>query len=119
MNRRTGLIDKKLIEDANDVAKNVKTLVKHNTELLDLVCFMRKMLDDCMITKNGMTEQIDFSNKKLDRAFTIMMEVQHEKDILKELKRQEKTDNLHVEGVIAFDGGSEPTIDAFYDEEEI
>jgi hypothetical protein len=59
-----------------------------------------------MISKDGMTEQIDFSNKKLDRAFTIMMELQHEKDLLKELKRQEKTDNLHVEGVITFDGGS-------------
>ena len=111
--------NKQIIEEANDLAKGVKMIVKQNKELIDLVCFMRKMLDDCMITKNGMTEQIDFSNKKLDRAFNIMMEVQHEKDILKELKRQEKTDNLRVEGVLAFDEGSEPTIDAFYGDEEV
>jgi len=110
---------KKLIEDANDVAKGVKTLVKHNTELLDLVCFMRKMLDDCMINKNGITEQIDFSHKKLDRAFTIMMEVEHEKAMIKEAKRLEKTDNLHVEGIIAFNDSPAPTIDDFYGDEEI
>lgn len=111
--------NKQIIEEANDLAKGVKMIVKQNKELIDLVCFMRKMLDDCMINKNGMTEQIDFSNKKLDRAFTIMMEEQHEKDILKELKRQEKTDNLHVEGIIAFNDSPEPTIDDFYGDEEI
>ena len=111
--------NKKMIEEANDLAKGVKRIVKENKELIDLVCYMRKMLDDCVISKNGITESIDWSSKKLEKAFNIMMEVEHEKDMIKEAKRQEKTDNLHVEGIIAFNDSPAPTIDDFYGDEEI
>ena len=101
-----------MIENATSLAKGVKTLVKENKELAGLVFHMRGLLEDCM-RSNG--EPIDYSNKKLERAFVIMMEIQHEKDLAKE----KKNDNLHVQGGIAFGNESEPSIDEFYGDEEI
>ena len=40
--------NKELVENTNNVAKAVKSLVKDNKELLDLVCYMRKLLDECL-----------------------------------------------------------------------
>ena len=79
--------NKELIENTNNVAKAVKSLVKDNKELTDLVCYMRKLLDDCL-HENSEGDLVTLTNddKKLSRAFEIMMLVQHEKDLAKEVK---------------------------------
>lgn len=83
--------NKELVENTNNVAKAVKSLVKDNKELLDLVCYMRKLLDECL-HENSEGDLIMLTNddKKLSRAFEIMMLVQHEKDLEKERKEQLK-----------------------------
>jgi hypothetical protein len=112
--------NKQLVEEATDLAKGVKVLVKDLKEMTDLVCHMRKMLETCMVEKNGIYEMVDYDSKKLVRAFEIMMEVQHEKDLLRELKQQGKTENLHVEGEpYVYDVQDSPTIDDFYGDEEV
>lgn len=111
--------NKQLVEEATNLAKGVKALVKDLKEMTDLVCHMRQMLDTCMVEEDGIYDVIDYDNKKLVRAFEIMMEVQHEKDLLRELKRQSKDNNLHVEGDIVLDEDVTPTIDAFYGDEEV
>tara|TARA_Y100000310_G_scaffold286980_1_gene311575 strand:- start:57 stop:344 length:288 start_codon:yes stop_codon:yes gene_type:complete len=79
--------NKELIENTNNVAKAVKSLVKDNKELTDLVCYMRKLLDNCLLqTNDGDLVEMTNDDKKLSRAFEIMMLVQHEKDIAKEKK---------------------------------
>ncbi len=83
--------NKELIENTNNVAKAVKSLVKDNKELLDLVCYMRKLLDECLHeNKEGDLVMLTNDDKKLSRAFEIMMLVQHEKDLEKERKEQLK-----------------------------
>ena len=83
--------NKELIENTNNVAKAVKSLVKDNKELLDLVCYMRKLLDECLHeNKEGDLVMLTNDDKKLSRAFEIMMLVQHEKDLEKEKKEQLK-----------------------------
>ena len=79
--------NKELIENTNNVAKAVKSLVKDNKELIDLVCYMRKLLDNCLLqTNDGDLVEMTNDDKKLSRAFEIMMLVQHEKDLAKEKK---------------------------------
>lgn len=79
--------NKELIENTNNVAKAVKSLVKDNKELTDLVCYMRKLLDNCLLqTNDGDLVEMTNDDKKLSRAFEIMMLVQHEKDLAKEKK---------------------------------
>ena len=83
--------NKELVENTNNVAKAVKTLVKDNKELTDLVCYMRKLLDECLHeNKEGDLVMLTNDDKKLSRAFEIMMLVQHEKDLEKERKEQLK-----------------------------
>ena len=83
--------NKELIENTNNVAKAVKSLVKDNKELLDLVCYMRKLLDESLHeNKEGDLVMLTNDDKKLSRAFEIMMLVQHEKDLEKERKEQLK-----------------------------
>lgn len=83
--------NKELVEYSNNVAKAVKSLVKDNKELLDLVCYMRKLLDECLHeNKEGDLVELTNEDKKLSRAFEIMMLVQHEKDLEKERKEQLK-----------------------------
>lgn len=83
--------NKELVENTNNVAKAVKSLVKNNKELLDLVCYMRKLLDECLHeNKEGDLVMLTNDDKKLSRAFEIMMLVQHEKDLEKEKKEQLK-----------------------------
>lgn len=83
--------NKELVENTNNVAKAVKSLVKDNKELLDLVCYMRKLLDECLHeNKEGDLVMLTNDDKKLSRAFEIMMLVQHEKDLEKERKEQLK-----------------------------
>jgi hypothetical protein len=82
---------KELVENTNNIAKAVKTLVKDNNELTDLVCYMRKLLDECLHeNKEGDLVMLTNDDKKLSRAFEIMMLVQHEKDLAKERKEQLK-----------------------------
>lgn len=88
--------NKELIEYSNNVAKAVKSLVKDNKELLDLVCYMRKLLDECLHENSeGDLVMLTNDDKKLSRAFEIMMLVQHEKDLAKEKK-------LELQGLGAF-----------------
>tara|TARA_R100000951_G_C2532390_1_gene146781 strand:+ start:316 stop:591 length:276 start_codon:yes stop_codon:yes gene_type:complete len=80
---------KELVENTNSVAKAVKSLVKDNKELLDLVCYMRKLLDECLHENSeGDLVMLTNDDKKLSRAFEIMMLVQHEKDLAKEKKAE-------------------------------
>jgi len=82
---------KELIENTNRVTKAVKSLVKDNKELLDLVCYMRKLLDDCLHENSeGDLVMLTNDDKKLSRAFEIMMLVQHEKDLAKEVKMNQQ-----------------------------
>lgn len=81
--------NKELVENTNNVAKAVKSLVKDNKELLDLVCYMRKLLDECLHENSeGDLVMLTNDDKKLSRAFEIMMLVQHEKDLAKEKKTE-------------------------------
>ena len=107
---------KQLIDEAVDVSKGIKLLVKEHRELLSLVCYMRKMLDNCLT--NDM-EPIDYSEPKLLRAFEVMMREQHELDLIKEEKKKGKANKLHVEGQIEFNVAGEPTIDEFYGDDEV
>ena len=93
--------NKKLIADANNLSNGVKTLVKDNKELTGLVCYMRTLLDECL-RENSEGELVTLTNddKKLSRAFEIMMLVQHEKDIAKEEKY--KLSNQQHQGLGAF-----------------
>ena len=86
---------KELIENTNRVTKAVKSLVKDNKELLDLVCYMRKLLDDCLHENSeGALVMLTNDDKKLSRAFEIMMLVQHEKDLAKEVKMNQQQQGL-------------------------
>jgi hypothetical protein len=86
---------KELIENTNRVTKAVKSLVKDNKELLDLVCYMRKLLDDCLHENSeGDLVMLTNDDKKLSRAFEIMMLVQHEKDLAKEVKMNQQQQGL-------------------------
>lgn len=83
--------NKELVENTNNVAKAVKSLVKDNSELTDLVCYMRKLLDECLYENNvGDLVRLTNEDKKLSKAFDVMMRVQHEKDLEKERKEQLK-----------------------------
>ena len=80
---------KELVENTNNVAKAVKSLVKDNKELTDLVCYMRKLLDECRYENNvGDLVRLTNDDKKLSKAFDVMMRVQHEKDLVKEKKAE-------------------------------
>ena len=56
---------------------------------------MRKLLDDCVISKNGIIEPIDYSgNTLLEESFNIMMEVKHAMGLKEELERKLKREGL-------------------------
>ena len=76
-----------IIVTASHMVKEIKMLVKDSKELLELVCYMRKLLDECL-HENSEGDLVTLTNddKKLSRAFEIMMLVQHEKDLAKEVK---------------------------------
>jgi len=78
-----------LLENHANIGKSIKSLFKDNKELTDLVCYMRKLLDECLHESDeGDLVPLTNDNKKLNRAFEIMMLVQHEKDLKKEEKQQ-------------------------------
>ena len=87
MNENGKMNAKEAETSAKDLAKWVKEEAKKSKEYLDLVCHLRALLDKCTY---GNGAQIDFGHKKLVRSNDIMMEVQHEKDMAKEKKMQEK-----------------------------
>lgn len=76
---------KEAVALAKALVKWLNEETKKSKELLDLVCYMRTVLDGCSY---GDGSQIDFGHKKLVRAFDIMMEVQHQKDLAKEKRNQ-------------------------------
>ena len=87
MNENGKMNAKEAETSAKDLAKWVKEEAKKSKEYLDLVCYLRVLLDKCTY---GNGDQIDFGHKKLVRSNDIMMKVQHEKDMAKEKRMQEK-----------------------------
>ncbi len=68
---------------------------KRNKELTYLVYHMRKLLDDCVISKNGIIEPIDWSGDTLlEESFNIMMEVKYALDMKEYLERRLKREGL-------------------------
>jgi len=68
---------------------------KKNKEHTYLVYYMRKLLDDCVISKNGIIEPIDWSGDTLlEESFNIMMEVEYAFGMVKMLEGLLKRDGL-------------------------
>ena len=68
---------------------------KRNKELTYLVYHMRKLLDDCVISKNGIIESIDWSGDTLlEESFNIMMEVKYAFDMKEYLESRLKREGL-------------------------
>ena len=68
---------------------------KKNKELTYLVYYMRKLLDDCVISKNGIIEPIDWSGDTLlEESFNIMMEVEYVLSAKENLERMLKREGL-------------------------
>ena len=68
---------------------------KRNKEPTYLVYHMRKLLDDCVISKNGIIEPIDWSGDTLlEESFNIMMEVKYALDMKEYLERRLKREGL-------------------------
>jgi hypothetical protein len=80
-----------------------KNFEKKNQELTYLVYYMRKLLDDCVISKNGIIEPIDWSgNTLLEESFNIMMEVKYAlgmKEHLERLLKREGLDTSELENI--------------------
>ena len=76
---------------------------KKNKELTYLVYYMRKLLDDCVISKNGIIEPIDWSgNTLLEESYNIMAEVKyalHGKEYLERLLKREGLDTSELENI--------------------
>ncbi len=64
---------------------------------------MRKLLDDCVISKNGIIEPIDWSGDTLlEESFNIMMEVEYvlsAKENLERLLKREGLDTSELENI--------------------
>ena len=70
-------------------------LRKKNQELTYLVYYLRNLLDDCVISKNGIIEQIEWGGDTLlEESFNIMMEVKHAMGLKEELERMLKREGL-------------------------
>tara|TARA_B110000008_G_scaffold215156_1_gene214452 strand:- start:46 stop:447 length:402 start_codon:yes stop_codon:yes gene_type:complete len=70
-------------------------LRKKNQELTYLVYYLRNLLDDCVISKNGIIEPIEWGGDTLlEESFNIMMEVKHAMGMKEELERQLKMHGL-------------------------
>ena len=70
-------------------------LRKKNQELTYLVYYLRNLLDDCVISKNGIIEQIEWGGDTLlEESFNIMMEVKHAMGLKEELERKLKREGL-------------------------
>jgi len=70
-------------------------LRKKNQELTYLVYYLRNLLDDCVISKNGIIEPIEWGGDTLlEESFNIMMEVKHAMGMKEELERQLKRHGL-------------------------
>ena len=76
---------------------------KKNKEHTYLVYYMRKLLDDCVISKNGIIEPIDWSGDTLlEESFNIMMEVESvlsAKENLERLLKREGLDTSELENI--------------------
>ena len=76
---------------------------KKNKEHTYLVYYMRKLLDDCVISKNGIIEPIDWSGDTLlEESFNIMMEVEYvlsAKENLERLLKREGLDTSELENI--------------------
>ena len=70
-------------------------LRKKNQELTYLVYYLRNLLDDCVISKNGIIEEIEWGGDTLlEESFNIMMEVKHAMGLKEELERKLKREGL-------------------------
>ena len=70
-------------------------LRKKNQELTYLVYYLRNLLDDCVISKNGIIEPIEWGGDTLlEESFNIMMEVKHAMGMKEELERMLKREGL-------------------------
>ncbi|MDG1542577.1 MAG: hypothetical protein P8Q32_01435 [Candidatus Thalassarchaeaceae archaeon] len=65
-----------------------------NKEHTYLVYYMRKLLGDCVISKNGIIEPIDWSDTLLEESFNIMSEVEYALGMMEYLERLLKREGL-------------------------
>ena len=76
---------------------------KKNKEHTYLVYYMRKLLDDCVISKNGIIEPIDWSGDTLlEESYNIMVEVEHAlgtKENLERMLKREGLDTTELENI--------------------
>ena len=76
---------------------------KKNKEHTYLVYYMRKLLDDCVISKNGIIEPIDWSGDTLlEESYNIMAEVEYAlgaKENLERMLKREGLDTTELENI--------------------
>lgn len=86
-----GMIEEmKISELMKELSKRVKETDKKNKELTKLVCFLRREFDYAVKQKNGIIEEFDFESKNMQRAFDIMMGVEHDREMAKRERAMNK-----------------------------
>ena len=80
----------KISELMKELSKRVKETDKKNKELTKLVCFLRREFDYAVKQKNGIIEEFDFESKNMQRAFDIMMGVEHDREMAKRERAMNK-----------------------------
>lgn len=82
----------KISELMKELSKRVKETDKKNKELTKLVCWLRREFDYAVKQKNGIIEEFDFESKNMQRAFDIMMEIEHDREMAKRARAEAKAE---------------------------
>ena len=77
---------------AKALVKMVVEIDKRNRELTKLVCYLRREFDYAVKQKNGIIEEFDFENKNMKKAFDIMMQVEHDREMAKRARAEAKAE---------------------------
>ena len=82
----------KMNELVKELSKRFKENEKKNKGLTKLVCYLRREFDYAVKMKDGMTEEFDLTNKNMVKAYDIMMEVEHDREMARRDREQAKAE---------------------------